>query len=168
MLFMGEEWGCRQPFAFFCDFEGDLADAVRDGRRAEFKKFPEFQDPKQRERIPDPLAESTFLACRLDRSKADPATAQHYKALLAARARHIRPLIDHIAHGGTATALDADAWQVSWQAETPSGKRRLSVQFNLSSRRITASPAGGRVIWEEGDTIPNLGPWAVRWSVETL
>ena len=36
MLFMGEEWGSKAPFPFFCDFKGDLADAVRKGRRAEY------------------------------------------------------------------------------------------------------------------------------------
>jgi len=24
LVFMGEEWGCRQPFLYFCDFEGGL------------------------------------------------------------------------------------------------------------------------------------------------
>ena len=36
LMFMGEEWGATTPFPFFCDFEGDLADAVRAGRRREF------------------------------------------------------------------------------------------------------------------------------------
>ena len=36
MLFMGEEWGSRTPFPFFCGFEGDLAEAVRKGRRREY------------------------------------------------------------------------------------------------------------------------------------
>ena len=36
LLFMGEEWGSRQPFPFFCDFKGELADAVRNGRKREF------------------------------------------------------------------------------------------------------------------------------------
>ena len=31
MLFMGEEWGAEQPFLFFCDFQGELAEAVREG-----------------------------------------------------------------------------------------------------------------------------------------
>ena len=44
MLFMGEEWGADQPFSFFCDFAPDLADKVREGRRREFAKFPEFRD----------------------------------------------------------------------------------------------------------------------------
>ena len=29
LLFMGDEWGAREPFPFFCDFKGELADAVR-------------------------------------------------------------------------------------------------------------------------------------------
>ncbi len=33
LMFMGDEWGAREPFPFFCDFKGDLADAVRNGRR---------------------------------------------------------------------------------------------------------------------------------------
>src|SRR5712691_137991 len=33
LMFMGEEWGARTPFPFFCDFTGSLAEAVRNGRR---------------------------------------------------------------------------------------------------------------------------------------
>lgn len=66
MLFMGEEWAADQPFPFFCDFGPDLAAAVRNGRREEFSRFPEFQDPAQRERIPDPIAEATFQSAKLD------------------------------------------------------------------------------------------------------
>ena len=65
MIFMGEEWGAAQPFPFFCDFAGDLAAAVRNGRSAEFARFPEFQDPGQRERIPDPVARETFMSTKL-------------------------------------------------------------------------------------------------------
>ena len=36
LMFMGDEWGAREPFPFFCDFTGELAEAVRDGRRKEF------------------------------------------------------------------------------------------------------------------------------------
>ena len=101
MLFMGEEWGARQPFPFFCDFDGDLADAVREGRRSEFARFPEFQDPEQRERIPDPLAEATFASAKLDWSAIDQAHLAHYTALLAARREHIAPLLEQITHGGS-------------------------------------------------------------------
>ena len=39
LLFMGEEWGAPTPFLYFCDFHGELAQAVRDGRRREFAAF---------------------------------------------------------------------------------------------------------------------------------
>ena len=56
LMFMGEEWGATTPFPFFCDFKGDLADAVRTGRRREFAEAYEmFGDD-----VPDPLALSTF------------------------------------------------------------------------------------------------------------
>jgi malto-oligosyltrehalose trehalohydrolase len=71
MLFMGEEWAASQPFPFFCDFGPELADAVRTGRRNEFAKFPEFQDPAQRERIPDPTADATFESAKLDWEEAN-------------------------------------------------------------------------------------------------
>ena len=54
LLFMGEEFGAETPFLFFCDFEKDLAAAVTAGRRNEFAHFARFNDPAERERIPDP------------------------------------------------------------------------------------------------------------------
>ena len=62
LLFMGEEWGSKRPFPFFCDFRGELADAVRKGRRDEFKsEYAELGDE-----IPDPLDEETFRSAVLD------------------------------------------------------------------------------------------------------
>ena len=62
MLFMGEEWGSKTPFPFFCDFKGDLADAVRQGRRSEYEwAFAEYGDE-----IPDALDASTFQSAVLD------------------------------------------------------------------------------------------------------
>ncbi len=63
LLFMGEECASRTPFLFFTDHGAELADAVREGRRGEFAKFPTFADPASRERIPDPNAPETY--CRL-------------------------------------------------------------------------------------------------------
>ncbi|HEY0910563.1 MAG TPA: malto-oligosyltrehalose trehalohydrolase, partial [Bradyrhizobium sp.] len=61
MLFMGEEWGAKSPFPFFCDFHGDLAEAVRQGRRREFAgAYAKYGDE-----IPDPLDASTVQAAVL-------------------------------------------------------------------------------------------------------
>ncbi|QIM21305.1 malto-oligosyltrehalose trehalohydrolase [Phycicoccus sp. HDW14] len=58
MLFMGEEWAASTPWQFFTSFAEDwLADAVREGRRAEFGSHgwsaddvPDPQDPATRDR----------------------------------------------------------------------------------------------------------------------
>ena len=60
LIFMGDEAGSRSPFLFFTDFHDELADAVREGRRREFRKFAAFADPEARAKIPDPNAEETF------------------------------------------------------------------------------------------------------------
>ncbi len=69
MIFMGEEYGETRPFLFFTDFEGDLARAVRDGRRREFSHFSAFRGHE--DEIPDPNAEETFERSRLDWSVLD-------------------------------------------------------------------------------------------------
>jgi len=71
MLFMGEEVGAREPFLFFTDFQGDLASAVREGRRKEFSGQPGFTDPATCARIPDPNALSTFEASRWTENATD-------------------------------------------------------------------------------------------------
>ena len=66
MLFMGEEFAARSPFQFFCDFGGELRDAVTQGRRREFARFTRFADPAMQASIPDPNAAQTFLISKLD------------------------------------------------------------------------------------------------------
>ncbi|WP_000297847.1 hypothetical protein, partial [Bacillus cereus] len=65
LLFMGEEVGARSPFLFFTDFHDELADAVREGRRHEFKGFAAFSSRDARNRIPDPNAFDTFNMARI-------------------------------------------------------------------------------------------------------
>ncbi|GAA3639147.1 malto-oligosyltrehalose trehalohydrolase [Kineosporia mesophila] len=65
MLFMGEEWGALTPWQFFTSFESpELADAVRQGRRAEFGSHGWAP-----EEVPDPQALSTRDASVLDWSE---------------------------------------------------------------------------------------------------
>jgi maltooligosyltrehalose trehalohydrolase len=162
MIFMGEEWGAEQPFLFFCDFAGDFAEAVRAGRRDEFSRFPEFADPALRDKIPDPLAESTFRAAKLDWTRIDRGHLGHYRALLKARRISITPLLPHIRSGGSAVVFGAEAVRVRWQA----GGRVLILDANLSARRCEFPAVRGRILWSEGETAGALGPWSVRWSLE--
>jgi malto-oligosyltrehalose trehalohydrolase len=170
MLFMGEEWGSVEPFAFFFDFGAELAQAIREGRRKEFEKFAEFRSKAMRERIPDPQAEATFAAAKLDWSKLDnpthSAVVQWYRDALAARRKHIQPLLPRLtgkhAHYST---LGEGAVAVSW--DTSAGTLMLAA--NLTKTATAGFPREvGELIWEEGDLGDGsrLGPWAVRWSLQ--
>jgi maltooligosyltrehalose trehalohydrolase len=61
MLFMGEEWGASTPWMYFTDHtDPAIAEAVRNGRRAEFGAHGwNLED------VPDPQAEETFERSRL-------------------------------------------------------------------------------------------------------
>ena len=89
LLFMGQEWAASSPFLFFTDHLAGLGRLVTEGRRREFARFAAFADPATRARIPDPQAEQTFLASRLDwheQAQEPHAGTRHlYAALLALR-----------------------------------------------------------------------------------
>jgi maltooligosyltrehalose trehalohydrolase len=60
MLFMGEEYGEKNPFQYFISHSDEkLIQAVREGRKKEFEYFG------WKEGIPDPQSEKTFFACKL-------------------------------------------------------------------------------------------------------
>jgi malto-oligosyltrehalose trehalohydrolase/4-alpha-glucanotransferase len=168
MLFMGEEWGAAQPFPFFCDFGPELADAVRKGRREEFARFPEFQDPANRERIPDPMADATFASAKLvwDDIGKEPHAGwlALYRRLLETRGAEIMPRLPAIRSGGTYQVVGDGAVQVRWQLE---GGEQLVLAANLSKSPVQGFPPGeGRVIWQEGNVHDEtFGPYSVRWSV---
>jgi maltooligosyltrehalose trehalohydrolase len=94
MLFMGEEYGAREPFLFFTDFTGELGKAVRDGRRREFAHTPGFSEEGDEDRIPDPNDHDTFAASRFSGS-ADDADEwyEHIRNLLELRHNRIMPFL---------------------------------------------------------------------------
>src|SRR5262249_7037858 len=114
MLFMGEEWGSKRPFPFFCDFQGGLAEAVRAGRRKEFADAY----ARHGDEIPDPLDEATIGLARLDwEAGAAGAGEQRLKFvrdLLAVRRREIVPRLAGTRFGpvqATAAGLVSANWQ---------------------------------------------------------
>jgi malto-oligosyltrehalose trehalohydrolase len=173
MLFMGEEWHADQPFPFFCDFEGELAEAVRRGRRQEFARFREFQGAAARERIPDPQADSTFESAKLDWADLD--DPEHgvwfdlYRRLLAARRLAIVPLLPGIGgHAATYEVLGPSAVVVRWQFDRGGKKGVLILAANLSDEPVSGFKVdAGRTLWQEGSSNENgVGePWSVRWTL---
>ncbi len=167
MLFMGEEWNASSPFPFFCDFAGELARAVSEGRRKEFARFPEFEDPKSRDAIPDPQAASTFESAKLDWTECDdPEHARHlqwYRSVLRVRREQLLPRLPGIKRGGTYIALGSAALRVRWSG----AKDDLVLEANLSDSALSVSLLSPvRAIWTEGHSdARTLGPWSVRWSL---
>lgn len=169
MLFQGEEWAASQPFPFFCDFGSELADAVREGRRAEFARFPEFADPATRARIPDPVSEATFLSAKLDWKALD--QPQHaawlgwYQRILSVRRDVVMPLLPGIGSGGTHHVTPGGVIEVVW---TAAGGHRLLLAANLSDQAVTRPPRqSGWAFWSEGDVAADrLGPWSITWMLD--
>lgn len=169
LLFMGEEWGSSRPFQYFCDFDGQLAEAVREGRRREFSHFPAFAEPQVRDRIPDPIDVATFDHSKLDWAEPAREPCAEYlqlcRELLAVRRTEIVPRLDGLeveaAHYDTADGL----LRVSW---TMAERARLTLNANLraeSSSGAEAAPAG-RLLHsthpDVGDDASKPG-WFVAW-----
>jgi maltooligosyltrehalose trehalohydrolase len=150
LLWMGEEWGSRTPFYFFADFSGELADAVREGRRREFRAFAAFADQEARERIPDPNDAATFRASAPDFESSDTYMLAHARRLLAIRHARIVPRLDGT-HALTADAIGDAAVVASWRLGDGSV---LALFANLASAPVSIeAPVAGDVLYEtsEGD-----------------
>lgn len=169
LLFMGEERGARQPFLYFADWQGELREAVRRGRREEFAHFERFAAAAREGRLPDPCSRETFERCRLDEADAGDATlAAEHAALLALRRQQLTPLLLRLAASGHGALQQGPLLQVRWQFDAgPDGLRRLQMQANLSAQAVDAPPlpAGSQALHAVGEAAgaARLGPWSGRW-----
>jgi maltooligosyltrehalose trehalohydrolase len=151
MLFQGEEWAASEPFCYFCDFENpELAEAVRNGRRAEFAKFPEFADPTMRERIPDPTADESYTMSILDWSAL--ARSPHrdwlafYRQLIALRAREIAPRLPGTrGRNGKYRIFGENALLVEWRLGDGSELTLLANYHDAVVERPSMAPTGKAV-----------------------
>jgi len=164
LMFMGEEWGSAQGFPFFCDFTGDLAKAVEEGRRREFAA--QYKRNKGDE-PPSALARETFEAAKLDWSQRDTEKGRSRLALirrlLLLRKNSIVPLIRSDERIKTSVSSEADfLLGVDWRFSGAT----LHLRANLGEREIACElPApGGEILWGEPGT--TLGPWQVNWRLD--
>jgi maltooligosyltrehalose trehalohydrolase len=163
MLFMGEEWGSKTPFPFFCDFHGDLADAVRKGRHKEFAgAYAKYGND-----VPDPLDPATLRSTMLDwQSRNEPAGQKRLalvRQLLAIRRRQIVPRLAGAAFGD-AHAADNGLLTANWRMGDGAA---LRLAANLSASEIAhkSGETAGTPIWggTPGEMIP---PWSVFWRLD--
>jgi 1,4-alpha-glucan branching enzyme len=174
LLFMGEEWGATQPFCFFTDFHDELADAVREGRRREFAKFPQFASEEARAHIPDPNAVSTFSASLLDWSV--PEQPEHaawldlVRRLLRLRHEAIVPRLAAIGANARKAAILSDrALHVAWRLEHGDTLEVFANLADQTSEVMLAGEVEGDVLFAthpdllETLRMRRLPPWSVLW-----
>ncbi|MBB4052158.1 malto-oligosyltrehalose trehalohydrolase [Devosia subaequoris] len=112
MIFMGEERGAVSPFQFFADYDGDLADVVRQGRAEEFAGIAALG-----ESVPDPIDPATLRRSRLDWSSS-PAADDWLRLthqLLAFRRACIFPLTATSREHSAAHVVSEKALTAHWQ-----------------------------------------------------
>ncbi len=172
MLFMGEEFAASSPFLYFCDFSGDLARAVTEGRRNEFSRFARFADPAARSLIADPNEEATFARSKLAwEERTFPTHAAWlalYRHLLGIRRATLVALLPQ-AGSGAATVQGSGLLGVTWPLGTPEGRGHLNLLANLAGdwAAVPDLPAGSVIYDSHPDAVSALRPaWSVRVSIE--
>ncbi|MGQ9424515.1 malto-oligosyltrehalose trehalohydrolase [Gilvimarinus sp. F26214L] len=147
LIFMDEERGSTSPFLYFTDFHGELAAAVRDGRRREFRAFSAFSGKDAQDRIPDPNAEETFrksASFHPDESPGQLEYHEFYRSLLRIRHEVLIPAMNRVESLGAqihGTSGVVARWQLA--------DRVLAMFINLCGEDETASDvAEGELVFE--------------------
>lgn len=147
LLFMDEERASSTPFLFFTDFHGELAAAVREGRRREFSAFSAFQRASDQAHIPDPNAETSFERSGAFRREDSPRQHRHhafYEELLALRRHYLLPHMDHL-RIQQVDVLGRKALLARWSLNT---ERVLCILLNLADQPERAEAMEGQLLFE--------------------
>lgn len=170
LLFMGEEWSAPEPFTYFCDFEPELAEKVRAGRRREFAQFIAHRGGA----LPDPADEATWARARLnwERLTAPGATRMlaHYTHLLQIRRAEIVPRLADIVSGSGVALGARGALAVDW-ALRDGGVLHLVANLAQAPAPVFARIAGRRIFETHAEVercarAGKLVPWSVLWMLE--
>jgi len=155
LLFMGEEWAASTPFPYFVDVAGDddLAEAIRTGRREEFREFGWLPD-----QVPDPTDPATAASAVLDWT--EPTAGDHARVLAfyrdLIRLRHERAdLTDGRRERTTVEHDDARGLLVVRRENTA-----VAVNLATDGRVVPASWLDGRAAGLLATSVPqvDLGP----------
>jgi len=145
---MGEEYGETAPFQFFTSFiDRKLADAVRTGRAAEFKRFA------WEGALPDPGDPATFVRSRLSHQLANAPRhrelLQYYRRWLELRRSH--PALGARGKERTAAELDAAGTVVTVMRDATSGPGVRLVANLTADAQPFKPPAGWRVLLDSDE-----------------
>ncbi len=164
LMFMGDEFHAPNGFPFFCDFTGDLAQAVTEGRRQEFASLWSEVDSGS---VPSPTTEAARAAAVLDWSALD--REPHRGALerarqhLAIRRRELHSRLPARAAAGK--LLRPRTLVVHW---TLADGAVLELAANLAETPFLGAPAsaGQPLLATAVATDGQWPPWYVQWTLE--
>jgi maltooligosyltrehalose trehalohydrolase len=165
LLFMGDEFHAPSVFPFFCDFKGELAAAVTEGRRREFGKLADEQTHV--DLVPEPNTPEARAAGVLDwRSlgvEPHASALERQRAWLRTRREVLVPRLPARAPAGE--LLGARALVARW---TLSDGARLTLVANLDDRELFAPPPlrGEVLAATHGGAQSALPAWFVAWTLE--
>jgi len=159
MLFMGQEYGSTRPFLFFADHKPELAGLVHAGRREFLRQFDSYATPEAQARIPDPAAQATFEASKLDpRERARRAAHIALHADLLRLRRDDPVLAQQRGDRLDGAVLGLHAFVLRWRDDV-NGDRLLvvntsgDVDFRPGPEPLLAPPRGRR--------------WSLAWSSDS-
>src|SRR5690606_16268830 len=151
------------------DFTGELAVAVREGRRREFADFTSYQG----ETVPDPNALDTLNQSKLDWEKLETpdgkAQLARFRNLLDLRQKHIVPLLkDAGGNYGCVVAVEEGALAIDWQL----GGKLLQLRCNFTEQELTLPEPRGVCLYsypgaaDAAASSPHLRPQSLTFWLE--
>jgi maltooligosyltrehalose trehalohydrolase len=163
LLFMGDEFHAPSRFPFFCDFSGELAAAIRSGRRRDFAALlgdampPDPNDPAERQ--------SAVLDWAALERPPHRTAFERYSRLLRVRRTRLEPLLPA---GRASGALDPHGTMtVRWPLARGA---RLKLVANLTERAAAPLERGtGELLGathEREAARGALPAWSVAWYLE--
>ncbi|MBF7958006.1 malto-oligosyltrehalose trehalohydrolase [Rahnella victoriana] len=163
LLFMGEEYGETRPFLFFTDFEGELAQAVREGRAREFAGHSGYDQ----DAVPDPNALSTFEQSTLRWQTCSDPEGQHAlsltRTLLALRQKYIVPLLTP-AKGDVGEILQTSEGFLSVRWTFPRGTLSMTLNIGNDNHLLPTLPGDTLFAWPQDAATSAPGSLIVRLS----
>ena len=154
LLFQGQEWATTTPFIYFTDHNLELGKLVSEGRKEEFKDFPDFQGD-----VPDPQDPASFEKSKLSWDEQDEpehtGVLRLYQALLALR-RDLSGPIETLVTTDTGLVLrrGAHLLYVALRENTT-----LPLVADFETRLMSEAPA-----YAEGGHEPNFSDDSVTFA----
>ena len=175
MLFAGEEFGASTPFLYFADWQGELCEAVTEGRLRDFGHFAERADGFTGE-PPPPCDPSTFAASKLDWAQAAQPDGIEWRSFvtsaLRARSQWLTPRADQLLTGAhTFHMLDDRTFALRWRyAEGEVIELLAHLSSDDRPPQADLEPWGALKGQQEFFAVGNLtadcwGAWSARWTL---